>query len=94
LLRAEAVNPDFPMTFLRQSRALAEAFHTTTVQFMGPAPAPMERRAGRYRYHLLIQSVSRGELHKLLAQWITQIESLPSAKRVRWSLDVDPVDLI
>jgi len=94
LLRAEAVNSEYPMAFLKQSRTLLEAYHSAAVQFMGPAPAPMERRAGRYRCHLLIQSANRRELHKLLKLWITQIDSLPSAKKVRWSLDVDPIDLM
>ena len=94
LLRAEAVNQEFPMTFLRQSRSLVEEHHPASLQFMGPAPAPMEKRAGRYRCHLLIQSANRRELHSLLNTWITRIESLPSAKKVRWSLDVDPVDLL
>ena len=94
LLRAEAVKPDHPMIFLREARALAETLQPSNVQFMGPAPAPMERRAGRYRGHLLIQATGRRELHKLLESWISRIEDLPSAKRVRWSLDVDPIDLM
>lgn len=94
LLRAEAVSQEFPVTFLRQSLSLAQTHCPPTIQIMGPVPAPMERRAGRYRYHLLVQSTNRRELHALLNAWITRIESLPTAKKVRWSLDVDPIDLL
>ena len=60
---------------------------------MGPAPAPMERRAGRSRAQLLLQSGTRVGLHRLLNQWLHQVEHVPAARRVRWSLDVDPQEL-
>jgi primosomal protein N' (replication factor Y) (superfamily II helicase) len=60
---------------------------------MEPVPSPMERRAGRYRAQLLVQSSKRAPLHQLLADWIARMSELKEAKRVRWSLDVDPVDL-
>jgi len=53
----------------------------------------MERRAGRHRAQLLLQSSSRAPLHRLLGIWVVQLESLPEARQVRWSLDVDPIDL-
>jgi primosomal protein N' (replication factor Y) len=53
----------------------------------------MARRAGLYRYQLLFQSSRRPELHALLDVLMPLIEKLKQAKKVRWSLDVDPVDL-
>jgi primosomal protein N' (replication factor Y) len=53
-------------------------------------PAPMERRSNRYRAHLLVHAQQRGPLHRLLHAWIPQLETLKSARRVRWSVDVDP----
>jgi primosomal protein N' (replication factor Y) len=94
LLRAEAATPEVPLGFLRETRVLAEAQHRNEVRFLGPVAAPMERRAGRYRCHLLIQSDSRRALHSFLNVWVNQIESLPTSRKVRWSLDVDPVDLM
>ena len=35
----------------------------------------------------------RGALQRFLAQWIPQVAALPEARRVRWDLDVDPLDL-
>ena len=60
---------------------------------MGPIPAPMERVAGRSRAPLLLRSDSRSRLQAALTGWAAQLAELPSARRVRWSLDVDPVDL-
>jgi primosomal protein N' (replication factor Y) len=42
---------------------------------------------------LLFQSIRRPELHKLLDVLMPEIEKIKLAKKVRWSLDVDPVDL-
>ena len=96
LLRAEAHKPGQAETFLDESCALAEALLTThglEVELLGPIPAPMERRAGRFRAQLLFQATARAPLHQLLRPLMQQLESLPSGRSVRWSLDVDPIDL-
>jgi len=53
----------------------------------------MAKRAGRYHAQLLIESAERGALHRFLDEWIGDIEQLPSSRRVRWALDVDPLEL-
>jgi primosomal protein N' (replication factor Y) len=90
LLRAEAAGETEPMEFLR---AAAKLIDSNAVQVMGPIPAPMERRAGRVRAQLLLQSTRRPALQALLHGLVRKIEGLPKARRVRWSVDVDPVDL-
>jgi len=94
LLRAEAVDPEPPMRFLESARREAERLAVGGVDVLGPVPAPMERRAGRYRAQLLLQAERRTALQRLLAAWITGLGALPSARRVRWSLDVDPMETL
>jgi primosomal protein N' (replication factor Y) len=53
----------------------------------------MAKRAGRYHAQLLIESADRSALHRFLDGWISEIEQLPSSRRVRWALDVDPLEL-
>lgn len=95
LLRAEAPAAGAPRAFLESARNLADTLGAAHkgVALLGPAPAPMERRAGRYRAQLLLQAKERAQLQKLLAEWVPQLESLSEARKVRWSIDVDPVDL-
>ncbi|HEY0634092.1 MAG TPA: primosomal protein N', partial [Gammaproteobacteria bacterium] len=93
LLRAEAVDPTAPLTFLEAARRLAEGHAAAGVQLLGPVPAPMERRAGRTRAQLLLQSSSRTGLHRLLEPWVVALEGLKEGRKVRWSLDVDPAEL-
>jgi primosomal protein N' (replication factor Y) len=91
LLRAEAPALAGAMRFLTEAReALAPG---ASVQVLGPVPAPMERLAGRYRAQLLLQSSSRSALQKVLAAAVPGFDRLPSARKARWSVDVDPVDL-
>jgi primosomal protein N' (replication factor Y) len=93
MLRAEAANMNAPMRFLRQARSLAGDVGMTGVTLLGPAPAPMERRAGRYRAQLLLHADNHAPLQRLLSTWLPATEALPEAKRVRWSIDVDPVEM-
>jgi primosomal protein N' (replication factor Y) len=94
LLRAEAAHSLPPENFLYQAEQLAQQLGSAGVEIYGPMPAVMERRAGKYRYQLLLQAEKRADLHRLLTPWTPQLNELPEARKVRWSLDVDPVDLI
>ncbi|MCK5640042.1 MAG: primosomal protein N', partial [Gammaproteobacteria bacterium] len=93
LLRAEAVAADAAMTFLCEARDLAQAIDVSDVDILGPVPAPMERRAGRFRAQLLLQATQRQDLQNLLSPWIQQLEGLKAGRKVRWSLDVDPYEM-
>ena len=93
LLRAEANKPDSPAYFLEHAAQLAKEIADKSVEFWGPVPAPMERRAGRYRAHLLVQSEQRSTLQRLLSGWIPKLQSLKLARFVRWSIDVDPQEM-
>ena len=91
LLRAEAKVPTAVDEFLAGAATLAG--HPDGVNLLGPMPAPMPRRAGMQRAQLLLSADERSRLHAFLPAWLAQVRELPQARRVRWSLDVDPVDL-
>jgi len=91
LLRAESPKADAALAFLRAAHTAAGT--PDGVQLMDPVPSPMERRAGRYRAQLLVQAEERRALHTFLGMWRTALEQDKHARQVRWSLDVDPVDL-
>lgn len=94
LLRAEAAQAELPAAFLREASALlGEADPGGRVQRHGPLPAPMPRRAGFHRAQLLLSSAQRGPLHALLERALPALRASREARRVRWSLDIDPVDL-
>ncbi|MCB1694246.1 MAG: primosomal protein N', partial [Pseudomonadales bacterium] len=91
LLRAEASAREFPTAFLQA--VVDKASPPPSVFLLGPVPASMERRAGRYRAQLLVTSESRGALKSGIESCLAVAESEPLARKVRWSVDVDPLDL-
>mgnify|MGYP001024570684 FL=1 len=91
LLRAEATAREAVDAFLAAAHAALPA--DAGLQIAGPMPAPMALRAGRQRGQLLIESTSRATLRGVLRPWQLAFGALPLARKVRWSLDVDPVDL-
>jgi primosomal protein N' (replication factor Y) len=91
LLRCEAHQRAAVDAFL--SEACAALPDTSKLQIAGPMPAPMPLRAGRQRGQLLIEAANRRDLHAAVRPWSMQLAQLPSARKVRWSLDVDPIDL-
>ncbi|AXQ31490.1 primosomal protein N' [Solimonas sp. K1W22B-7] len=92
LLRAESMDAELPLRFLAAARELL-APHAADVMLSDPVPALMERRGGYVRAQLLLQSTSRAALQKVLAAGVTRLDGLPDARKVRWSVDVDPADL-
>jgi primosomal protein N' (replication factor Y) len=66
---------------------------TAELRVLGPTPAWMERREGRYRAELVLRALRRPELHKLLDNCLAALASWREARRLRWSLDVDPAEL-
>ena len=96
LLRAESTRRDGGLTFLCHAQKMATAIigdRGFDIQVMEPVPSPMERRAGRYRAQLLISAGKRPALHSLLDELIQGLEGHEAARRVRWSLDVDPMEM-
>ncbi|WP_078122176.1 primosomal protein N' [Thiosocius teredinicola] len=93
LLRAEASRRDAAETFLAEVAAWASQVASSEVALWGPVPAPMARRAGKHRVHLLLQAAQRNALHAVLRALPEFAAGLPVAKRVRWHLDIDPIDL-
>ncbi|KFN49875.1 primosomal protein N' [Arenimonas composti] len=91
LLRVEAPTVDAVDAFLEDAKAACTGHDT--VRRNGPMPAPMARRAGRSRGQLLLAADRRPELHAALDAWLPVWRGLRSARRVRWAVDVDPVDL-
>lgn len=96
LLRAEASRETTALDWLENLKIAAAGLLDEidgNVLLMGPAPAPMARRGGRYRAQLLVQAGTRSDLHRFLQLFLPVIEADPESRRVRWSLDVDPLDL-
>ncbi len=63
------------------------------LRILGPAAAMIARRADHYRAHLLIETRHRAALKRFLARWLEEIETLSPPPGLRFSLDVDPLEV-
>jgi len=93
LLRAEAHSFKVVMDFLSAAHQQARSMLNTykNIEIFDPVPAAMTRLKGMERAHLLVQSGTRMSLQLFLMQWSRQIDTL-STHKVRWVLDVDPME--
>lgn len=94
LINARSKNTHTTHEFLEQVKALAIKDHTPAIKILGPIAAPICKRAGNFHYQLLLQTNDRILLKQFLTTLIKDINLLPMSKKIRWSIDVDPVDLM
>ncbi len=99
LLRCESDNATQAENFLglcKQILAQITAANKISERLLilGPIPASMERRAGKYRFQLLLQSEQRALITQTLQQALSDFDNLPEGRKVRWSIDVDPIDFV
>jgi primosomal protein N' (replication factor Y) len=95
LIRAESNNSDNVESFLRQVRLCFEQhpLFDESCMVLGPSPAPLAKRAGKFRWQLLLQTPLRSQMLKLVSSTKPAIQVLPLANKVRWTIDVEPQDL-
>jgi primosomal protein N' (replication factor Y) len=94
LLSAEASKRETVTAFLERAvahgRALLEASELRC-EVYPPVPAGLARRAGLERGQVLVQSSERSALHEFLPRWRALLERMRE-QRVRWTVDVDPLE--
>jgi primosomal protein N' (replication factor Y) len=65
-----------------------------TVQLTGPAPCPIDRIRGRWRWHFLLRSTRASSLGHVCQRLQTQYAIKPGRAELRVVLDRDPVSLL
>ncbi|TQQ86073.1 primosomal protein N' [Cronobacter sakazakii] len=94
LIRAEDHHNQDAPAFLQQLRNLLQAspLADQKLWLLGPVPALQPKRGGRYRWQLLLQHPSRLQLQRIVSGSLPLIGTLPAARKVKWTLDVDPTE--
>jgi primosomal protein N' (replication factor Y) len=91
LLRAEANHFSLVGQFLNQALKIANDIKTD-VMIYDPIRSQMERLKSMERAQVLLQANTRVALQRLLKEWMPKMRALPIATKVRWSLDIDPLE--
>jgi primosomal protein N' (replication factor Y) len=92
MLRAEAPQMADAIAFLASARALQEASGQDAVTVYDPVPMRLSRLANLERGQLLVESASRPALQAFLPRWREAIEGIRAPARLRWHIEVDPLE--
>ncbi|KRC74885.1 primosomal protein N' [Achromobacter sp. Root83] len=99
LLTAEARELKVAQAFLERARVLPEGEWAAdfpglnAIMLYDPVPLRVVRVANIERAQLLVESSSRPALQAFLASWSHHLPYLANEARVRWQLEVDPLEI-
>ncbi len=92
LLRGQAHDKSTVEAFMKVAKQYITAKKSAVVCY-GPLLAPIQKVAGQFRMQLFMQAEQRALLHGLLSELMATLEARPAAGKLRWSLDIDPLDI-
>lgn len=93
LIRAESQNDVYNLEFLNMAAEAWQNFGDTAIDFWGPVNAPMQKKAGFYRGHLLLLCHSRAALQQQITYWWQWLFKQPRKFHLRLTIDIDPQEL-
>jgi len=91
LLNVESKSLDHSVAFSYMALEKANAFKSS-VTLYGPVRPVMERRKGFERHQIFLQAKTRTVLQNLLKPWIKELRADSLSNKVKWSIDVDPIE--
>ena len=74
-------------------RALSILSNRKEINVIGPLPSLISKSKGSYRHHLFIQTSSKPYLNKVLKYLINEFQKWPETKKIKWSFDIDPMNI-
>ena len=89
LFRVSSLKKNEGMSFLMKVK---NNFNQNMITLLGPAPAPIMKKNNRYYYQLLINTKNRNLLLSKTSE-IREYIIKQKKSNIRWSIDIDPVDL-
>ena len=96
LLRANSMQCGEEIAFLKKAHCSAlsllggDAYQG--VEVFDIVQSPIQKISNRYRAQLLTAGENSVVLRQFLGDWMAKLDKLPKKGKLRWSLDVDPVD--
>ena len=78
----------------RVATLLAGQARVAAMRVLGPAPAPIERIRGRFRWQVVIKGPRLPDLRAALVAMRSQLAARPEHVHVRVAIDIDPVNMM
>lgn len=63
------------------------------VRLLGPAPPPITKLRGKYRFHILLQASDAATLNQTISE-ATKTFKVPEKDEVQYVVDIDPMDML
>ncbi|WXU00075.1 MAG: Primosomal protein N' [Catillopecten margaritatus gill symbiont] len=92
LLCANAKNKQLAEDFLHEAVALLKRIKIDSVEIWGPVANSIEKKSDYYYFNVYLQSINRKDLHQMLSTFNQHTDTLKLKNKVRWYLDVDPIE--
>ena len=98
LLRADSLRQGNELEFLQNARGVAlellkqPAYRD--VKVLDIVQSPIKRISNWHRAQLLTMSEDPGSMRQFLGQWVLRLDRMRLKSKLRWNLDVDPVDFV
>jgi len=94
IFRSDAQELEHALSRLETIKALLlQSTRYQQLASIGPMPALMTRRIGRYRAQLCLLASDHRLLRSVLAEAWPDIQQVPSTPRANWTIDIDAYDL-
>ena len=94
MFRADAFSLELALDKLEEIQSIVKpSADQHGVQCIGPIPALMTRRIGRYRAQLCLMCLDFRKLRGVLRDCMSDVEAVASTHSVKWMIDVDASDL-
>jgi primosomal protein N' (replication factor Y) len=91
LLRCSSPTQKSNVDFLE--KAVLILSNRTDINVIGPLPSLVSKSKGNYRHQVYIHAPKKTFLNKVLKFLTTEFEKWPESNKVKWSFDIDPIDL-
>lgn len=62
------------------------------IEIFGPMPSMMQKKANLYNLNLVIQAKNKSKLNYVIKDCIPYIKDIPYSNKIKWSVDIDPID--
>ncbi len=62
------------------------------IEIFGPMPSSMQKKAKLFNLNLIIQAKSKAKLNYAIKDCIPSIKDIPYSNKIKWTIDIDPID--
>ena len=93
MVRSDCSDASAGEQFLARLRQRLEPALPAGCRLIGPLPAPLQRRAGKFRHQLLLNAPDRRSIQSAASRLVALAGDLPQRHGLNWSVDIDPLDL-